>query len=435
MGAAEAVAHALGFRPWLPESDPEYIVRNAKGKPIKVPNVGIIAGESFNVAIQDTLVPTLKEWIPPSLIKREVNNQARVTARMELTNGSLIKFMAYNQDPKEFEGTKYHWIWYDEPPPRNIFTASQRGLVDFAGRTWFTMTPLKEPWIWSELTSQAGINPDVFHVRWDGKENPHVDPDELEAYYRTLPPEELEARKHGRPQHLSGLVFKEWKSEKPYFVEYFDPPHDWIRIMGIDPHPRKPIACLWVAISPHTDIWYVYRELYDPDLRTVHEVCNVIEHMEAFEQIHYRVSDNSARENEKTSDTSVYEQFMTRLCADDLAPGLDLPNKTDKMGRIAMIHQMLDTRNSFSCPQLVVMDRCRRVRHEFMNYVWQDWAISRDRSERDPKPEVRKKDDDMLDILMYLRQHGVNASDFQVWEDEELEVPGRYVGGSTGYGY
>jgi phage terminase large subunit-like protein len=427
-GATEATAHALGYRPWLSEDDPDYWVRNARGQKIPVPNTGIIAAESFNVAIQETILPTLLEWLPAGLIVKKTKNQARVVARLELQNGSVIRLMAYNQDPKEYEGTKYHWIWYDEPPPQSIFIASQRGLVDFSGKCWFTMTPLKEPWIYTDIVSQAGLNPDIAHFNFSSDTNPHIPKEALEAYFSSIKdPAMREARRSGKPLHLQGLVFPEWKPEKPFWIPYFQPPKEWVRVMGIDPHPRKPIAVVWAAISPVSDIWYVYRELYDPDLRLASEVCEAIKRAETFEEIDYRCIDWASRENERTSDSSVFQQFEKYF------PLIELADKTDKLGRIEQMHGMLDTDNTYQTPQLVVMDTCRRVRHEFMNYIWEDWAIQTTRQDRDPKPETRKKDDDCLDILMYLRQYGQDARDFRPEDSGGVRRPTVYRRSRTGY--
>ena len=416
-GATEAVANTLGYRPWLSPEDPDYRVVNGVGEPIDCPNTGIIAAESFNVAIQENILETLingqKHWMPDGLVGKTSKNQSGVISRIELANGSVIRLMAYNQDPKEYEATKYHWIWYDEPPPNSIYVASQRGLVDYSGRTWFTMTPLKEPWIYNDLVAQVGVDPDIDHFNFPSDTNPYVPKEALDKYFSKIKdPAMREARRSGKPLHLQGLVFPEWASRKPYWVPFFQPPKEWVRIMGIDPHPRKPVAVLWIAISPDSDIWYCYRELWDPDLKKVEFIAKEIEMLEAFERIDYRVIDPSARENERTSDTSVYEQFEELLCTED-GDSLELADRHDKLGRIELTHGMLDTNNTHQVPQLVVMDSCRMVRQNFMNHIWEDWAIASTRQDRDPKPEVRKKDDDFIDIIQYLRQYGSTARDFR----------------------
>jgi len=420
-GACEAIAHMLGERVWLPEGHEHRIVRLASGRPIPTPNVGTVLGESFKVAVDRVLWPTVNEWLPASVVKRIGKNQQAVVDTLELKNGSVIRFMAYNQAPKEFEGYKAHWSWYDEPPPRDIFVANERSLVDYGGRSWFTLTPIRMPWIWEDLISspEEGLDVEVFRMTsWD---NPHVSKEELRSYFSKIKdPAERHAREVGEFLHLQGRVFPEWEAKPPYWVSTIKPRDEWVKIMGIDPHPRKPVACVWAAISPDSDIWYVYREMYDPELRTIGDVCEAIHEREKGERVKFRIIDPSAQENERTSDSSVYEQFLAELCPDPRDPGIELAQKSDKDGRRKLLRGMLEVDPIFGSPELVVMDSCLRLRHEFLNHIWDDWAPG-SRDSHDEKQEVKKKDDDLLDALMYLRQYGGRAVDFEpkLWTREK----------------
>lgn len=403
-GTVESISASQGHYLW--DSGRPFLSGN--GKPIEVPNVGIVAAESYKTSIQETIWPSFQKWLPRELVKRTAKNQQGVIDRIEFKNGSTIRFLAYNQDPREFEGPYYYHCWYDEPPPRHVFEATQRGLVDHFGRSWFTMTPLREPWIFRDLVSEATPGGRIEHFRFDSFSNPHVPKQALIEYFNSIKdPAMREARMKGSPLHLQGLVFPEWQPRKPYLIPYFTPKRNWVRIMGIDPHPRKPIACLWIAINPDTDIWYCYREMYSNQYRTVEEVTKAIQEAETFEEISIRVIDPAAQENEKTSGFSVYDLFLQEL------NDLHLAQRHDKLGGIELIHHMLDTRNIYQTPQLVVMESCPTLKRNFLNYIWSDWAIQKSREEKDLKPEVRKKEDDMIDIVRYLRQFGQTAEDFR----------------------
>jgi len=406
-GAAEAVAHALGYRPWLPQDDPDYIVLNAEGDPITVPNTGTVLGESYKISVERVLWPTLNEWLPKNVIKKINRNQQAVVDKVTFTNGSVIQFMTYNQHPKEFEGFKAHWSWYDEPPPRPIFIANERSLVDYAGRSWFTLTPIRQPWIWEDIVSRQGEDSNIEVFRMSSWDNPYISRGSLESYFDSIKdPDERRARELGEFLHLQGRVFGMWEPRKPYYVPHFQPKHDWVRVCAIDPHPRKPIAVLWAAISPHSGFWYVYRELYDEKIRSISACARAIKELERGEKVSFRIIDPSSQENERTSDSSVYEQFIDNdiLC--------ELANRTDKDGRIRILGDMLTIDETYGRPPLVVMDSCPRLRYELMNYVWDDWSLAV-RDAKDPKPEVVKKDDDLLDGLMYLLQFGTEAADFE----------------------
>lgn len=407
-GINEDIAHSLGYRPWLAKDDPDYIVLNAEGDPIPVPNTGTVLGESFKVAVGRTLWPTFEAWLPNGLVKRVQRNQQGVVDKVEFTNGSSISFMAYNQMPKEFEGFREYWSHYDEPPPRNIFIANERSLVDFSGRSWFTLTPVRQPWIWQDLVTADNDDVDVFQM--SSFDNPYVSRKQLDYYFANIKDEgELRSRQLGEALHLQGRVFPHWKAEKPYYIPYFRPPYEWARACAIDPHPRKPIAIIWVAISPTSGFWYAYRESYSEDIRTVKQCADFIKDAEKQDGVDsrkiFRIIDPSSQENEKTSDSSVYEQFM------DLDIFCELALKWDKDGRIRKLGNALSLDPVYKRPNLVVMDSCRRLKYELLNYIWDDWSLAV-KEDKDPKAEVVKKDDDLIDGLMYLLQWGEEAADF-----------------------
>lgn len=431
-GSAEAIAHALGYRPWLPEDHPEYWVTSMSGKKIRIPNVGTICGESYKISVDRVLWPTLNEWLPKDFIKSAIRNQQGVVDTVEFTNGSRMRFMTYNQQPKEFEGFKADYTWYDEPPPHGIYISNERSLIDYGGRSWFTLTPVRQPWIWTELVSQEGEDPTIAVFRmsiWDNaRENGgHIEREYIEYYLDRLPEEERISRESGEFLHLQGRIFPEWLPKRPYWVpwETTKIKAHWPRVCAIDPHPRKPIAVLWCAISPDTDIWYAYRELYNPKLRTVKDVADRIEECERGEpgdlESRFRVIDSSAMENERTSDSSVFEQFA------DYGILCELANKSDKDGRRKLLKDRLRLDPVYQAPSLITVapplgssstpersqgdGGCPRLRFEFLNHVWDEWSAA-SKDSHDPKGEPLKKDDDLLDGLMYLCQYGDRARDF-----------------------
>ena len=158
LGIAEDIARACGFRCWLQKGDPDYLVD------IKVPNIGLIAGETVVHSIGEKIEPVLRMLIPPQC-RPEWKAGAtgvllRVTLRFDPWGGkcgSQIYLRSYDQKPATFEGIDYDWVHFDEPPPEPILKAVERGKVVSNARSWYTMTPLKEPYIW-DLFSRTGCN-------------------------------------------------------------------------------------------------------------------------------------------------------------------------------------------------------------------------------------------------------------------------------------
>jgi len=426
-GAVEAVAHALGERPWLPESDPHRLVRLPSGDPIPVPNIGRIVADTLETNIVQTINPKIMEWAPAGAITNIQKNPRGVPIRYDFANGSVIYVMSYDQDVDSFEGTNGHWFWCDEPPPQRIFNGLRRGLIDYGGHCWLTMTPLSEPWTNQVLVSKAnGPDGRIWMRRmsvWDNavSRGGHLPDKTIHSVLADLPADERASREEGRALHLAGLVFPEWQPEPPFWVPHETPSRHWPRVCLIDPHPRKPIAVLWLAVTPDNQV-RAYRELFDPEMRTVAQVAHAIHQAEgwhyagekrhwatqklvpiwrrtaATEPVVLYVIDTSANEHEKTSGETVAEQFQQYgiNCVDAY--------KRNREAGINAIHQALALKYEWSLPGLVVHDNCPTVKENFLNYVWDRWGSSRQQGLKGEKQTVVKANDDFIDCIRYFFQ-------------------------------
>jgi len=415
-GAVEAISHALGVRSWLPSDDPHHLVRLSDGDPIPVPNVGRIICENFEVNVVQTIHPKITEWAPAGAIKSVQRNQRGVPVRYDFANGSVIHILSYDQDDRAFEGPNGHWAWFDEPPPQRKFNGIRRGLIDFNGTCWLTMTPLAEPWINQTLVDKANdANGRIcvfYYSIWDNciDNGGTLSRRAIQSFLDDLPEDERQAREFGIPLHLAGLVFPDWRPSPPFYVPAFKIPSYWPRVVVIDPHPRKPVAVLWAAISPD-NIIYIYRSIFDRRLRTVDDVCNRIYTLEGYEfngrrwiptekaeDIALRIIDTSANETERTSGESVAEQFAERglYCVDAY--------KRNKDAGINSIREALRIRTDWHKPGLVVFNTCPEVKQNFLNYVWERWGSSRMQGTKGEKQEVVKSNDDFLDCIRYIYQ-------------------------------
>jgi hypothetical protein len=416
-GAAESAAHSLGHRPWLDPSDENYWVRLANGDPIPVPNVGRIVCENFEVNVVQTIHPKMMEWAPKGAIKHIQRNQRGVPVRYDWECGSVTHLLSYDQDDRAFEGPNGHHAWFDEPPPQRKFNGIRRGLIDFDGHCWLTMTPLAEPWINEVLVDKANDSDGriaVFYYSiWDNciENGGTLSRRAINSFLEDLPDDERQAREFGLPLHLAGLVFPEWRPERPFYVSPFDIPRSWPRVCVVDPHPRKPVAVLWAAVSPD-DIVYVYRSLFDRRLRTIEAVAAEMHAVEGrrwdglgraevdsdTEDIALRIIDTSANEPERTSGLTVAEQFMQNgiYCVD--------ANKRNKDAGFKAIHSALRVRSDWQKPGLVVFNTCPEVKQNFLNLVWERWGTGRQQGLKGDKQEAVKNHDDFIDCIRYIFQ-------------------------------
>lgn len=419
-GAREVIAHAHGVRLWLPKDHPDYVVKLASGVDIPVPNVGRIIAQNYQQAVQQTIVPLIEEWAPAGSYKFKTDNRGIPTIIL-WTNGSKTFLMSNDQDDMAFEGPKGHYVWADEPIDKNKYVGLKRGLVDFSGHMFMTMTPLTQPWIHDVVVNRA--NEGDGQVRlfkfsiWDNciDNGGYLRREDINEFLADLNEYELEARLHGNFLHLAGKVFKEWTPEEPYWIPARKLPDSWPRVCVIDPHPRKPVAVAWLAISPD-DVVYVYRDLYDSKLVTINEVSERIKQLENWKEVQQhgkttyirdsqsenvviRIIDDSSKQEERTSGDSVFRRFA------DTGIHCALARKRNANAGIDAIHDALRIRYDWGQPGLIIFNNCLRVKQNFLNYCWDEWATGKQADLREEKQEARKRDDDFIACIRYYYQH------------------------------
>ena len=465
VGCLEAISHALGFRPWLPEDHPLRIVRLADGNPIPVPNVGRIIAQDFEQAIQQTILVKLDEWMPKSVIKSVGKNTRGIIVLYTLHNGSKIHLMSNDQKDMAFEGPNGHWFWADEPIDYRKYTGLKRGLVDFNGHCWLTMTPLSQPWINDIIVRRAnepgsGVMMFKFSI-WDNciENGGHLSRAAIEEFLADLREDELEARLHANFLHLAGLVYKKWEPRMPYWIDPYNLPASWPRVQYVDPHGRKPLALMWAAVSPENQL-IVYRSVFKRELRTVKQAADFIKTVENWgvdqygapnmypsgeaENIVLRIIDWSAEEEERTSGVSIrtnfaeYGLFYVKAKKANAAYGYNA------------IHEALELPDyEWATPGLVVFNTCSAVKQNFMNFCHEEWQTSRQRDIHGEKEGYRKANDDFIDLIRYHYQHRMTYSMLvregrrlydvrDRWEEDRLEASGSSMftrdGTRTGYG-
>jgi phage terminase large subunit-like protein len=293
IGISEDIAHAMGFRPWLKNTDPDFKI------PIKVPNVGMVGCEVAGQTLSQRIEPGFMELIPkycnPQISRYSDGSLKSLMLPFDYMGnpcGSTIHFRSYVQPSESYEGIISDWIHWDEPPPRAILNAAARGEMSTNGPSWFTMTPLKEPYIYDLFSLKAfnngGDDQEIAVFRgatWDNCQdwcrgcNLTIEANQpeniapgaarpvrrcpgcrktmgfmpragIENYLKKITdPDEREAREEGKWKHLSGSVYKELSRDTHLYPD-FEIPADWMRIEVVDPHDAKPTRWLFGAVSP-----------------------------------------------------------------------------------------------------------------------------------------------------------------------------------------
>ena len=218
-----------------------------------------MAGESYEAAINQTMVPPLLDLIPKDLgYQLRKNNVGHFTG-IRFDNGVNVQCMSFSQEIKKWEGWVGHYSWMDEPPPEGHYIASLRGLQRYDGQMVLTLTPLNCAWIDRRFMRAAEHakpgTPErmIPHVVYLPLSSNKWIPEERKRHWAAaleLSGEaEMKARLYGVPMSSMGYVYPQFSLEKHRIPTFLLDPKEWNVVHCLDPHDRKPNAQVWVALS------------------------------------------------------------------------------------------------------------------------------------------------------------------------------------------
>lgn len=280
-GAAESLAHSLGYRPWevpglKPTADgnypprhqvpPRHWIRRADGAPLRFPNTGlIITGLKLMNGILMVVWPKLEEMLPQAVLRSPNLHVTKgpngVPVHVKLPWGSDIWFASGEQSPKQLEASALDWAWCDEPFPRAFWIPLQRGLIDNMGRCWMTMTAVspEAPWVKQDLVDNEAFIGKIAHITGSQYDNPYLtDAARKEFEDQPHPEEERVARIHGGWAFSTYAAFPGF-DPAAHIMAPIEIPRDWPRVLAVDPAHRRPYAMVWIARGPAGEA-YVYDE-------------------------------------------------------------------------------------------------------------------------------------------------------------------------------
>ena len=136
---------------------------------------------------------------------------------LELENGSVCRFdtvKSFLVNPQGSESSDWDAIHVDEPCSEEQYKAAARGLMDRGGKDWFTLTPLKEPWIYDKFFSRddldlldTGLDKDShWSIRGTTYDNTYLSPKDIKDFEDSLTEDERQCRISGIPLELSGML-------------------------------------------------------------------------------------------------------------------------------------------------------------------------------------------------------------------------------------
>lgn len=424
-GVAEDVMHMTGIYPsWWPEA-----LR------YKHPTRGRIIVTDYKAGAA-VFEEKLWKWLPRNLVMDISRTQAKTIGSLKVKHVSggisSVEILTHEQDDMVFEGWSGHWAHFDEPPPREKYIATRRGLIDLKGKCWMTLTPINQPWIYDEIISSD--NPDVFFTIVDTRDNPFQSEEEIASFERSLSDDEKEQRLHGNSVRMVGLVYKQF-DQAVHVIPASRIPIDprWPTYFVTDPHDRKPHFGIWAKVDPFGKIYVIGEIKFKGTFAEYSKEVLMREVME--DEWHIRPMDvirildpNKGNTPSAVSGLTLVNEFSNHglffnaTVNDDITTG-----HLAVAGRLSYRKDL--PLSSTNCPKLYFFkeNTLECVRY-MMRYTWSEWKGS-GKDERSKKETPTEKFKDFPDCVRYLVMSGPSY-----FEQDDSDPEPYTAGGVTGYG-
>lgn len=408
-GATEAIWWLTGLHPYLRIPD----------EPIR----GRCVSVDFLNGVEKIVKPEVARWVPKSHLRGGSWDSAysKELRTLYFENGSFLEFMSYDQDLDKFAGTSRHFIWFDEEPPKEIFTENLLRLLDTGGSWWITMTPVEGmTWIYDDVYIAARTDPNLHVVEVDTTQNPNINQMEIEILLSGMSADDKKARIEGRFVQVGGLIYKHFSDKN--VIAPMIPPVEWLHFAGMDHGFNNPTAWLWAAVDSDGRM-VVYDEHYKSgEIVKYHAEQVLIKDMEHKIIPAYRVGDPSIRNTDPITGTSVLIEYVDNgvpivLGNNDVKAGID---------RVAKL-----VGNGIEPTQLYITANCVNLIKEMSRYRWSTWATKKHNFDKNRKEEPHKKNDHAVDALRYMIASRPLLEDGSFPEKYDPQVGSRAIGPYT----
>jgi phage terminase large subunit-like protein len=393
-GAAEAVMYLRGEHPY----------REVKWEP---PIRGRCVTVDVEQGIKKIVLPQIKQFVPPSdLINGSWEDSWDAQGKtLTLENGSFIEFLTYEQDLEKFAGTSRHFVWFDEEPPKAIYTECMLRLLDTNGDWWMTMTPVDGlTWTFEEIYEKSAHDPYIFVVEVDTDDNPHIGEEEKHRIFSGLSEEDIEARKRGHYISLGGLIYPEFNSSL-HIIKPMAPPRGWLRFNSMDSGFTNPTAWLFCCVDKEGRV-VVFDEHVETNRIVAYHASKVLERDLFWSSpAAYNVGDPSIRNSDPITGTSVQLEYAENGVY--IIPG----NNDVRAGIDRIKRKLIGAGNG---PQLYITENCRYTIWEWKRYRWKTYRQKQLNYEKNRPEEPHKKDDHAMDALRYAIASRPERDDGQV---------------------
>lgn len=406
-GAFLAVAWLFGREYFRDEPSWRYV----KDLPIPEHGVNIWAvGLDFSV-IRDVIWgeklrrghrhPGLLPQTPCALITRISDSEFQVTVDVNGRKSSLTCKSA-DSGREKMQSASVDLVWIDEECDEDVYLELFQRTLDCAGKIILTMTPLndigsgvRKPWVYNlHQLFKKGLRKDLVFISLSSLDNPFI-PDSEKLLMKEQWAGHIEegARLRGEFIRRAGLVYPMWDRSK-HFIKRQTLPHDWRRILSIDPAATGVTAAVWACVNPKGDI-YVYKLYYERDLIVADHCKNIIARNGSDRIDQYYVDPFWGAARNAETHKQGYQLFRENGLPVRLAP------RAEDYGRDSLGHYLAATLEPASRhPKLFVFDDLEILAGELEAYTWDFYGKGALKGQSKDKP--MKRNDHAINALQYL---------------------------------
>lgn len=362
--------------------------------PYRLKTIRIISNHN---TLKETLIPTLKEWMPKGRYTMKSHGK-NYDYHWTTDTGWEIFILTYDQPLDAFESGNVSIILFDEPPPHAIYKANVARTRN-GGQIGILATPLiGSAWMYDEIVLKNSAYSTYVEVPVEAACKQHgvrgiLEHEDIVKMLSQYSEEDILPRAFAKFQHLTGLVFKEFNKDvhviKPFSIDR----RNYTVIHSLDPHPRNEDAVTWLAVDREGNK-YVIDELYGH--YTTEELAYRIKQKDQEYGVERRLIDPSAMIKDQHTNLSLVDRLAK------YGVGNYQPGSKKRSEAIRLMHDSFYYKREgdkfIVAPKIHIFDTCSRLKWEIEHWQYQEYVgKSAELKDRSEKPQ--DKDDHAIETV------------------------------------